>query len=166
MRVMGQIVGILPLTLLVSLPNQLLGHIPITNISPQFTQRLEQMDQDEDMEPSDSEDEDAEGSPKLGLPELGQMFAVGQYVRAAVTAVFQGGASDPSGLYKSRDELAKLCKRVELSLSPNLVNEGVKVDDLKSGFVSSPYTLHLSSSETLVRLLLPQCEVWKTMATS
>lgn len=164
---MGQIVGILPLTLLVSLPNQLLGHIPITNISPQFTQRLEQMDQDEDMEPSDSEDEeDEESSPKGGLPDLGQMFSVGQYVRAAVTAVFQGGASDPSGLYRSRDELTKLCKRVELSLAPNLVNEGVKVEDLKSGFVSFLRTLHLSLPETIFRLSLPQCEAWKTMATS
>ena len=134
---MGQIVGILPLTLLVSLPNQLLGHIPITNISPQFTRRLEQIDEDEDMESSDSDSEDGEeSSPKPGLPELSQMFSVGQYVRAAVTAVFQGGASDPSGLHRSRDELAKLCRRVELSLAPNLVNEGVKVEDPKSGFVS------------------------------
>jgi rRNA biogenesis protein RRP5 len=130
---MGQIVGILPLTLLVSLPNQLLGHIPITNISREYTQQLERMDEDEDMEDSDSDGE--EDRPRQTTPDLGQMFAIGQYVRAVVTATFQGGASDPSGLYRSRDELAKLCKRVELSLSPDLVNEGVRVDDLKSGFV-------------------------------
>ncbi|TFK30827.1 U3 snoRNP-associated protein Rrp5 [Coprinopsis marcescibilis] len=134
MKVMGQIVGILPLTLLVSLPNQLLAHIPITNISPEYTQRLERSEEDDEMQDSDEEDDSEVEGPAKSIPDLGQMFSVGQYIRAVVSATLSPGSSDPTGLYKSRHELAKLCTRVELSLSPPLVNEGVRGDDLKAGF--------------------------------
>ncbi|RXW22586.1 hypothetical protein EST38_g3267 [Candolleomyces aberdarensis] len=130
MKIMGQIVGVLPLALLVSLPNQLLAHVPITNISSQYTSRLERME--EEMDTSDNEDEAEPGTSRL--PELGQIFKIGQYVRAVVSATHAPGSSDPSGLFKSRDEVAKACRRVELSLLPKQVNEGVQKGDLKAGF--------------------------------
>ena len=134
MKIFGQITSILPLALIISLPNQLYAHVPITNISWQFTQSLERMD----AEDSPSEDEQNDEDEKMGasLPELTDMFSVGQYVRAVVSAVHPPGASDGSGISRSGDENSKASKRIELSLVPERVNAGVQQSDLKSGFVS------------------------------
>lgn len=148
MKIMGQVVGILPLALLVSLPNQLLAHVPITNISSQYTSRLERME--EEMDTSDVED-DEELANSRRLPELGQIFYVGQYIRAVVSAANAPGTNDPSGLSRSRDELARNCRRVELSLVPERVNEGVQKGDLKAGFVRRiTSTLQLLPTDHLV----------------
>ncbi|KAE9385081.1 hypothetical protein BT96DRAFT_1093174, partial [Gymnopus androsaceus JB14] len=73
MKIFGQIVSIQPLALVVSLPNQLFSHVPITKISSQFTSLLESMDVDEDNEDKEnSEDERAESRSKV--PELSDMF--------------------------------------------------------------------------------------------
>lgn len=137
MKIFGQIISILPLALVVSLPNQLFAHVPITNISSQFTEYLERADA-EDLEDEDEEDED-DKPEKEGLPELSDIFAVGQYVRSVVTAVHAPGATDNSGIGKSRDEISRASKRVELSLVPEAVNTGVAKSDLKAGFVSAHF---------------------------
>ncbi|TFK36889.1 hypothetical protein BDQ12DRAFT_686041 [Crucibulum laeve] len=131
MKVLGQVASILPLALIISLPNQLFAHVPITNISRQFTSALEAMDEDPD---SGSEEEDEETHPLPRVPELSDMFHVGQYVRAVVTTVHAPGSTDISGIGRSRDVLAKTSRRVELSLLPEQVNAGVRKQDLKSGF--------------------------------
>ncbi|KXN86783.1 rRNA biogenesis protein RRP5 [Leucoagaricus sp. SymC.cos] len=134
MKILGQIVSIIPLGLIISLPNQLYGHIPITQISYQFTSILERFDaqvDDTNAEDSDNEDE------KSRLPDLFEMFHVGQYVRTVVTDVHVAGVSDMSGLGKLRDDLAKASKRVELSLVPEKTNAGVQKTDLKNGFALS-----------------------------
>jgi rRNA biogenesis protein RRP5 len=64
MKIFGQIVSILPLALIVSLPNQLYGHVPITNISSQFTELLERLDAQEVR----SNDEDESKKMKTPLP--------------------------------------------------------------------------------------------------
>ena len=134
--IFGQIVSILPLALVISLPNQLFAHVPITNISSQLAAYLER--EDADSVASEPEDEDEEEkSIKDGVPELSDLFIVGQYVRAVVVAVHAPGATDISGIGKSRDEISKACRRVELSLLPERVNAGVHKSDLKPGFVSS-----------------------------
>lgn len=133
MKIFGQIVSILPLALIISLPNQLFAHVPITNISSQLTQNLERAEEDDD---SIMDDENDEEDVKNGVPELLELFKVGQYVRAVVSAVHQPGASDSSGIGKARDEITKSSKRVELSLIPERVNAGVSKSDLKEGFVS------------------------------
>jgi rRNA biogenesis protein RRP5 len=117
--------GIQPLALVLSLPNQLAGHVPITQISPELTQVLEAMDVDSaEEEPSDT-------------PELHDLFQPGQYVRCIVTAVHAAGTTEGSIIRRSKDDLERTSWRVELSLSPEQVNEGVSKTDLKSGFVSS-----------------------------
>ena len=108
MKIFGQIVSILPLALVISLPNQLFAHVPITNISSQLTAYLER--EDADSVASEPEDEDEEEkSIKDGVPELSDLFIVGQYVRAVVVAVHAPGATDISGIGKSRDEISKAC---------------------------------------------------------
>lgn len=136
MKIFGQIVSILPLALIVSLPNQLFAHVPITNISTQFTELLERADAEDLSDPEDEDDEDGDKLPRDTHPELFDLFTVGQYVRAVVSAVHAAGATDISGIGKTRDEISRASKRVELSLIPENVNTGVSKSDLKPGFVS------------------------------
>ncbi|PCH33915.1 nucleic acid-binding protein [Wolfiporia cocos MD-104 SS10] len=133
MKILGQIVSVQPLALIVSLPNQLYAHVPITEISTQFTSLLEAMDEDEDA-PNPN---DEEGTSKPRVPDLFQIFHPGQYVRAVVSAVHPPGATDPSGLGRARDEVQKASRRVELSLRPEKVNDGVAKADFRSGFTLS-----------------------------
>lgn len=135
MKIFGQIVAILPLALIISLPNQLFAHIPITNISSQFTEYLEHAEEEALASESDEEEEEETKPMKDPIPELGDLFKVGQYVRAVVSTVHAPGATDVSGIGRSRDDITKASKRVELSLLPELVNSGVQKSDLKSGFV-------------------------------
>lgn len=137
MKIFGQIVSILPLALIVSLPNQLFAHVPITNVSSQLTTYLERADAESLASQSEDEEEDEDKPVKEGVPDLSDIFTVGQYVRTVVIAVHAPGATDISGIGKSRDEISKACRRVELSLIPERVNSGVHKSDLKPGFVSS-----------------------------
>jgi rRNA biogenesis protein RRP5 len=135
MKIFGQVIAILPLALIISLPNQLFAHVPITNISTQFTELLERMESQEietNLEGDDEEEEDKQSKPQV--PELSDIFKVGQYVRAVVSAVHAPGASDTSGVGRSRDDTSRASKRVELCLIPERVNSGVQKSDLKAGF--------------------------------
>ncbi|KAG5647561.1 hypothetical protein DXG03_008914 [Asterophora parasitica] len=135
MKILGQIVSIQPLALIVSLPNQLFAHIPLTNISSQLTELLEGMDELD--EESEDDDEDEERIPKSRVPELSEIFREGQFVRGVVTAVHAHGSTDTSVLPKSRDDVVRSSRRVELSLSPERINAGVQLSDLKTGFTIS-----------------------------
>ncbi|CAL1695136.1 unnamed protein product [Somion occarium] len=134
MKLLGQVIAVQPLALIVSLPNQLLAHVPITNISSELTARLEAMD--EDLDKSVHEDSDNEEEPSH-VPDLSELFHPGQYIRAIVSAVHAPGSTDAMGIGRGRDELQKASRRVELSLIPEKVNEGVVKQDLKKGFVLS-----------------------------
>lgn len=156
---LAQIVQILPLELVVSLPSQLMGHVPITNISQAFTKRIEaeaeeseddddqESDEDEDEEEEEEEndsDADADGkatatsasSSSTKLPNLDEMFHVGQYLLTSVVNVLPPRATTAlakqTGQTKQRgtDEW-RASRRVELSLDPKRVNAGVSVDDCK-----------------------------------
>ncbi|CDO73457.1 hypothetical protein BN946_scf185013.g92 [Trametes cinnabarina] len=130
MKILGQVVAVEPLALIVSIPNQLFAHVPITQISTQLTHILESMD---DVEMQSSDDEEEETSPSR-IPDLFEIFCPGQYVRAVVTAVNPPGASDSSGLGRARDEVQKASRRVELTLVPEKVNENIAKADLRPGF--------------------------------
>ncbi|KAH7930532.1 hypothetical protein BV22DRAFT_1078692 [Leucogyrophana mollusca] len=136
MKIMGQIASVQPLALVVSLPNQLMGHVPITQVSSQFTQRLEAIDENEDPSDSESEEDDHPGL-RSHVPDLFEMFHPGQYVRSVVINVHAPGSTDISGLGRTRDDAAKSSRRVELSLMPEKVNDGVQKADLKGGFTLS-----------------------------
>lgn len=132
MKLLGQVVAVEPLALIVSLPNQLYAHVPITQISVQLTHALENMG-DDDAESSDEEGEE-ESSPSR-IPDLFEIFQPGQYVHGIVTAVHAPGTTDVAGLGRARDDVQKACRRIELSLIPEKVNEGVAKGDLRAGFV-------------------------------
>ncbi|KAH8119935.1 hypothetical protein DFH11DRAFT_1557375 [Phellopilus nigrolimitatus] len=134
MKLLCQIVAVYPFILIVSLPNQLLGHIPITHISSHLTSVLEAADADdsEDEEP-DSEDRD-ESKSEHGPSDLTELFCPGQYVRAVVSAVKPPGTTEGRTSTYLKDEVEKASRRVELSLNPELINAGLVKTDLKKGF--------------------------------
>ncbi|KAL6310100.1 U3 snoRNP-associated protein Rrp5 [Sparassis latifolia] len=135
MKILGQIVSVEPLGLIISLPNQLFAHVPITEISTQLTGLLEAMDEDEESSASDEEEEEERSESRV--PDLFEIFHPGQYVRAVVSAVHAAGSTDSSGLGRARDGVQKASRRVELSLVPKKVNAGVVKADLRAGFTMS-----------------------------
>jgi rRNA biogenesis protein RRP5 len=58
MKILGQVVSIGPLALVVSLPNQLYGHVPITQVSSELTSSLESMDVENDPSLDDDDNND------------------------------------------------------------------------------------------------------------
>ncbi|EST06611.1 Suppressor of forked [Kalmanozyma brasiliensis GHG001] len=144
-RLLCSVLAIHPLAVVVSLPNQMLGHIPVTQISPQFTQRLQaaadasaedDSEQDDSMdEDSDEEDAGANGSSSKNVkkvPELRDLFHIGQWL---VASVVQVRGSDVAKGRPTREggEYEKESRRVELSLAPHLVNTGMATSDLDAG---------------------------------
>lgn len=147
-RILCQIVEIHSLALVVSLPNQLLGHVPITHISSLLTDHLEKVDAEEaDSTGNQEEDDNGENNfgPSSDVPDLADMFAVGQYLTAVVEEVRPSGARSSIEFSKSRDETTMAAKRAELSIAPEKVNAGVSKRDLMSGFVrdSSAFYMQL-----------------------
>ncbi|KAM5530726.1 hypothetical protein V8D89_015586 [Ganoderma adspersum] len=151
MKVLGQIVAMEPLALVVSLPNQLFAHVPITQVSAQLTHTLENM---EDAEMNSSDDENEDSSPSV-VADLSELFQPGQYVRAVVTAVHAPGATDVSGLGRARDEVQKASRRLELSLVPGRVNAGVVKTDLRPGFILSAAVKSIEDHGYILDLGIP-----------
>ncbi|KAI1769576.1 nucleic acid-binding protein [Hypoxylon sp. FL1150] len=109
--VLGQVAEINSLELVLALPNNLSGHVPITAISDALNEKIaaEANEEDEDEEDTDKDDLD-----------LKSLFRIGQYLRAYVTSTI--------------DELtasaAKPRRHIELSLRPNLANTGLSSQDV------------------------------------
>ena len=135
MKILCQIFSVEPLSLIVSLPNQLFGHIPITQISSEFTMLLEKMEESGDEEDEESEDEDGT-SKQHKLPNLADIFTPGQYLRAVVTDVHAPGTTGDSAVGRPKNDSQRVSRRVELSVEPYKVNSGIAVKDLTPGFVS------------------------------
>lgn len=168
-KVLAQIVLIRALELVVSLPNQLLAHIPITNISPEYTARLEASGDSSEEEDSSEEDEDSEeeGAKSSGLPGLAALFKEGQWVSAIVAASKSQDSKAQLG-GREGDENVRASRRIELSLEPEKVNEGIAKGDLKAGFVSEscmPASARPLTTVCLLRLSLDQSDRSRTMAT-
>jgi rRNA biogenesis protein RRP5 len=146
MRILAQVVSTTALSVIVSLPHQLIGHIPIHKVTAELNTAMEKlMDRDDK-----SIDEDASGDEdenENDIPNLDEIFQSGQYVRAIVTAVHPHGITvapatsvdseaGAIALGKPKNELEKASRRVELSVQPVQVNKGITSRDLVVGFVS------------------------------
>ncbi|KAN0063193.1 rRNA biogenesis protein rrp5 [Thecaphora frezii] len=140
-RVLCSVLAVHPLAVVVSLPNQLLGHIPATQISQKFTERLQRAAENDDEEQDEDGDSDEEmpdeavGPSKRSkaIPELRDLFHVGQWLRASVVNVHSTGVTKGMGSGREGGEYERESRRVELSIAPHLVNEGVSVTDLSVG---------------------------------
>jgi len=141
MKILCQVMEIKSLGLIVSLPYQLMGHIPITQITTQLTNALE-AEELRDSNGEDSDGDDLMEQQHQSPPELHEIFRVGQFVRAVVTAVRSAGTTERNSLLGfSHEQFEKASMRVELSLIPGMVNSGLEKTDFRSGFVSLQYLL-------------------------
>ncbi|KAL2312425.1 rRNA biogenesis protein rrp5 [Schizosaccharomyces pombe] len=103
--ILGQIAQINTLDLAVSLPNCLTGYVPITNISDKLSDRLDSIDNHAE-DNAASEEEDGLNQ----IPDLMDLYKVGQWVRVSVTAL-------------GSENTTKTGKRhIELSLKPQDAN--------------------------------------------
>jgi rRNA biogenesis protein RRP5 len=131
-RVLGRIHTILPLHLVISLPNNLLAHIPITEISSTLTALLSAEEAAMSVSDDEGDEEDVEKSGSA--PELSQLFSVGQYFPARVVATYPSANQAFMSQYPV-SETTRLAARVEMSLIPEKVNGEITKADLEKGYV-------------------------------
>ncbi|KAK4057764.1 rRNA biogenesis protein rrp5 [Microbotryomycetes sp. JL221] len=129
-KVLCQVISVRSLELIVSLPGQLLGHVPVTNISTEFTKRLEQ-DDDEDHDSMPDEDGSSSTSD-VDVPALQELFRPGMWLPAVVTGNASSNGRIGLGGFDG-DENVRASRRIELSIEPEKVNEGMAHGDLKPG---------------------------------
>ncbi|KAI1393868.1 nucleic acid-binding protein [Hypoxylon trugodes] len=110
--VLGQVSEINPLEIVLSLPNNLSGHVPITAVSDALNERIaaEAVGEEEEEE---EEPEDDGLDPK-------NLFKIGQYLRAYVMSTID----------ESTASSAKPRRHIELSLRPALSNTGLSSQDI------------------------------------
>lgn len=144
MRILGQVIEIYPLHVVISLPNQMLGHIPLPHVTHQLTERIEKLPDEGDSEDeegaSEEEEEEEEASEVAAkrIPELQDIFRVGQYVQTTVTTVHAAGATAPNtDLGKPRNETDRGSRRIVLSTVPKEVNKEISGKDLVTGYVGA-----------------------------
>ncbi|KAH3682794.1 hypothetical protein WICPIJ_006253 [Wickerhamomyces pijperi] len=117
--VLGQVQAINKLDLVLSLPDNLVGFVPITSISDIITKQLEELDNDDS-----DEDEEQEESATVStaatkeLPKLSHLFKIGQWLRAVVV----------EGTQKGNKKTQK--KRIQLSIEPTKTNKNLELEDL------------------------------------
>ncbi|KAK9312968.1 hypothetical protein V1522DRAFT_78053 [Lipomyces starkeyi] len=148
--VLGQISQINAYDIALSMPNNLTGYIPITNISEQISTKLDAIEQDSDDVPaaSDEQNEDGDISKKEinedQIPDLKALFRVGQWLRAIVTER-QSGTGD-----KGRK------KHIELSVKPEAVNSFIDREDLTKGMSLQASIKSLEDHGVILDVGLPE----------
>lgn len=109
--VLGQVCEINDLEIALALPNNLVGHIPITSISDPLTKRIEAAAASDDTDGDSSPDDDVD---------LKSLFEIGQYLRAHVDSTMEEGTARPG----------KAKRRIELSIRPGDANTGLSKQEL------------------------------------
>lgn len=109
--VLGQVCEINDLEIALALPNNLVGHVPITSISGPLTKRIEAA--------AASDDTDEDGSPDDDI-DLKNFFEIGQYLRAHVDSTVEEGTARPG----------KTKRRIELSIRPENANAGLSKQEM------------------------------------
>ncbi|KCV69238.1 hypothetical protein H696_04655 [Fonticula alba] len=108
MSLLGAIKEIGELELAISLPNGLTGYVHIAEISPYVTAQVEHVA--------------AQEGDDISLPNLAEIFRVGDFVRCVITEL-------------GRTETNR--NRIDLSINPQKVNLGITADDLVSNMMLS-----------------------------
>ncbi|KAJ2812327.1 rRNA biogenesis protein rrp5, partial [Coemansia sp. 'formosensis'] len=166
-QVLGCISAIRDLELLVSLPNGLVGVVPITSISPELTALVEKAaanaessDKDSDDEDSDDDAMDVDSGENSDDPlDLKLRFFIGQYVKCVVSEL-----SDAHSAQATKQKKGKNYSRIELTLMPEEINDRFDTDDLCEGLVMTAsvksvedrgYVLNTGISADRVTAFLP-----------
>ncbi|KIW90790.1 uncharacterized protein Z519_08573 [Cladophialophora bantiana CBS 173.52] len=143
--ILGQITSISARTLTVALPNNLVGYVPLTAISPQLSGKIQGLLDQNDEEDNDSENERDE-EQDIALPGY---FHVHQYLRVAVTSTEQ----DRRGMKSAAR------KRIELSVEPALTNLGLGRSSLVAGAVVQVSVCSVEDHGLVVDLALEDSKV-------
>ncbi|KAI1082333.1 nucleic acid-binding protein [Whalleya microplaca] len=148
--VLGQVAEINPLDIALALPNNLVGHIPITAISDTLNERIA-------AEAGDDDDEDNEDDGDDGL-DLKKLFHVGQYLRAYVTSTIE----------ESTATATKPRRHIEMSLRPEHANTGLASQDIVANSTvmatvtsaeAHGFVMELGLSDSNLRGFLPRKEL-------
>jgi rRNA biogenesis protein RRP5 len=127
---LGSVERINSIDVALSLPNNLTGFVPITQISDKVTKRVEEMVEDSEEENENSDVEDDAEKPETDDVKLEGMFKVGQYLRAYVLhSTEEVEVKGPKG----EKSAPKTRKRIALSIDPKLANTGLTATDLTVG---------------------------------
>ncbi|KAI1610942.1 30S ribosomal protein S1 [Exophiala viscosa] len=116
--ILGQVTSISSRVLTVALPDNLVGYVPLTAVSPQLSEKIQALLNDDDDNKSVNEEEEEDQDISLT-----QYCRVGQYLRVAVTSTEQEKAGGK----------ASARKRIELSTEPALTNVGIDRGNLAVG---------------------------------
>ncbi|WFD37443.1 rRNA biogenesis protein rrp5 [Malassezia japonica] len=127
-KMLCNVLAVHPLALVVSMCDQLVGHIPVTSVSARLTDRLQKALDEEDV---DDDLPEHDQSP----PELRDIYKVGQWVLASVENVAAPNAKRQWGMGREGGEYERESQRVQFSMDPRIVNEGVSVSDLGDGYL-------------------------------
>ncbi|KAJ2823321.1 rRNA biogenesis protein rrp5, partial [Coemansia erecta] len=159
--VLGCVAAIEELALRVSLPNGLLGTVPITSISPELTALVEKAaeaaDDSDDAMDVDGSDDNSDDDPL----DLKTRFFVGQYVKCAISEI----PTDQSAAAGKKK--GKAASRLELTLLPEEINSRIDLDDLCEGMIVSAsvksvedrgYVLNTGFSGGKIAAFLPTSE--------
>lgn len=133
--VLGQVAQINPQDIAIALPNNLAGFVSLTRISPPLTNAVEKLVSDD----GDKKDVDAD------IPVLDSLFTVGQWLRTVVIE---------NTTHTSASDKTKK-KHIELSLEPELVNDGIHVDDILPKTLLQVYVSSVEDHGVIVSLGLP-----------
>ncbi|TPX58764.1 hypothetical protein SpCBS45565_g07918 [Spizellomyces sp. 'palustris'] len=120
MSLLGSVKEINELDLAVSLPGQLTGYVSITEISDAITAQLQKA----------VGDDEESGDDESPLPELKDLFSIGQVVSCVVTDLEHDTGTGEEGTDKASGR-----RRVALSLKPEAVNANLSTGDLVEGFM-------------------------------
>ncbi|KAH8653397.1 hypothetical protein BX600DRAFT_553131 [Xylariales sp. PMI_506] len=108
--VLAQVAEINSLELVLALPNNLMGHVPITAISKPLDERIE----------AEAAREDDENEAQDDEVDLKSLFVLGQYLRAYVISTIE----------ETETSSGKPKRRIELSLRPEHSNSGLSSSDV------------------------------------
>ncbi|KUI54324.1 rRNA biogenesis protein rrp5 [Cytospora mali] len=153
--VLGQVCDINDLEITLALPNNLVGHVSITLVSPGLTKRVEEAAAADDSDNDESAEDDVD---------LKSLFEIGQYVRAYVVSTIEDSAAS-----------SKAKRRIELSLRPEDANSTLSAQELVANNTvmaaiasveDHGYVMDLGIADSKITGFLPKKEVDPGMSES
>lgn len=112
--ILGQVSSINAHDIGLSLPNNLTGYVPLTDVSKGLEQKIEKVLNEDEKDEDDEDDFDEDSL------DLKNYFYLGQYLRASVVSV---GSNSANASSRSK-------KRIELAVDPRQANSGLSKTDL------------------------------------
>lgn len=154
--VLGQVCEINDLDIALALPNNLVGHVSITSVSPGLTKRVEEAAEADEDDDADAEDVDVD---------LKSLFELGQYLRAYVISTIED-TSAAAGKAKRHIELSLRPEETNVMLSEQDVVANSTVMAAVASVEDHGYVMDVSIADSKLTGFLPKKEVDSSMSES